>query len=108
MEPNSIIVRKFIEDIILVGSEIASRNYIVMVLNNLLEEQKKKYLFIFYIKINGQVTVNEKINEYESKTLLEPLNNIFDYLFLNTSKKMLQETIDKKTYEEFKEFGLHV
>jgi len=109
MNKNSIILKHFFDKIINVGSEISSKNYIIIVLSASLNQEKKKFSSLELINFNGQeIIIDEKVDKLKPNDIIPPINNIFDYLFLETSKKMLRENVDPKLYDEFKKLGLHV
>ncbi|MBR9690650.1 hypothetical protein GOV08_03115 [Candidatus Woesearchaeota archaeon] len=108
MNPNSLILKEFFDKVLSVGSEIASKKFVLFVLKNLIEEQKSEHSFMQYISVNADVHIDPKIDIYSKEELAEPINKIFDYLFLDTSKKMLRDSIDSAMYGEFKTFGLDV
>jgi hypothetical protein len=110
MSNNKEIVRSFIEKMIEVGSELASKNYMIIVLSSATNELKKDYPFMKHIslKVDGGVMVDSDIDEIDKNELAMPLNKVYDYLFVENSKKMLKDKLDEGTMKDFEYFGLHI
>lgn len=108
MTKNSEMIKKYIESAIIPISEVTSRKFATLILNQLIETEKQAYSFLDMIKVDEEkVNVSPKIDEMPKEKILEPINRTVDY-FLDTSKKTFIEKLDHATLSEFAKFGFNV
>ena len=106
---NASIIKDFLDKMIIAGSEISSKNYMIIVLTSALNDKKKKYPFLDSITIgNNVIIVDPKINTYKNTEVIIPLNDIYESIFLDISKRTLREKTDQDTIQKFISFGLRV
>ena len=108
MATNSETLTKFFNIILEVGSQIASRKYISLILNGLIEQNKETSDFLKYITLGEELNIDPMINTINRLDILTPINNIYDHLFFETSKALLLESCEKPVLDEFIQFGLDV
>lgn len=105
---NADMIKKYIEKAIIPISEVTSRKFATLILNQLIETEKQAYSFLSMVEIDEEsINIDTKINELDKKRILEPINRTIDY-FLDTSKKVFIEKLDHKTLKEFADFGFNV
>lgn len=102
------VIKKFFEKLIIVGSELSSKNYIIIVLSSEINNQKKKYPFMDYITLGDEIKIDKKIESESVENIATPLNNIYNNIFVDLTRKKFYEVTDESTIKQFKELGLKI
>ena len=108
MKNNSEVLQDFLSNVVKVASSIASEKYVIHILSELLKEQEEKHNFVQYIKIDKKINISKKLDLYDKEIIIIPINKVFDYFFLDNSKRLFRDSISKEIYNKYKSFGIHV
>lgn len=108
------IYQDFLTDILVVGSDITSKKYMLMVLNTVIRSYQKSYQFLSNINIlDDNIKTDDKINDAEPEKAKAALSEIFrsirepfDKVGKQSFSGLLQAQINKDLMLVLKGWGL--
>ena len=103
---NTALIRKLFEKIVEDGGEITSKQYILVVMKEMIEDSTKEFPFMKYIKVSEFVELDPALDEVDPKLLVIPINKIYNFLFMSTAKSMIKAQIPEQDFQAMKALGL--
>ncbi|PLW80202.1 hypothetical protein C0585_03560 [Candidatus Woesearchaeota archaeon] len=104
---NSILIKRFLVDMIKEGANITSRDYFMIVLKDIFNNKMEKYFFLKYIEISYDIIeINEHIDDFGEEVIGRPLNEIYNELFIPTTKKSFKKNISNDMYLLYERIGI--